>query len=95
MKVLLIITGILILAVLILLSVCIQIFRAWRNANKKLTAAQYEITVLEKRLENEKAKQEILSDEQKKSDADKEKLHTGTNNDKFNAANELLRKRQS
>ena len=95
MKVLLITTGILILAVLILLSICIQIFRAWRNTNKKLDAANALIAALEKRAENEKAKQEILSDEQKKSDADKEKLHTGTNNDKFNAANELLRKRQS
>ncbi|MBQ9239458.1 MAG: hypothetical protein IJ191_09160 [Treponema sp.] len=95
MKAAFIIIGALLLAVLILLSVCIQIFRAWRNTNKKLNEANTLIATLEKRVENEKAKQEILSDEQKKSDADKEKLHSGTNGDKFNAANELLRKRQN
>mgnify|MGYP007101913298 CR=1 FL=1 len=95
MKITLIVIGVLLLLVVITASVCIQLFRAWRNTNKKLTAAQYEITVLEKRIENEKAKQEIANDEYYKAEKDKEKLHAGTAGDKFAAANDILRKHQN
>ena len=90
MKILLIAIGVLTLFLFVAVCVCAQAFRALRSTKRKLDAANDEISALKKHIETQKKISEVMNHEEREADRDKQNLHSGTNADKFNAANERL-----